>query len=150
MDRPETHALALRRRAVLRPVVFAAAAATLPAARALARSSSMLLFFDWDSTELSATARERMAIAFARVGTTDMMGTIRKIEVQAHTDRSGPEAYNLHLSARRAEVVQLELLRMGMARDDLTLAAYGESRPLVPTPDGQREPRNRRVELVLR
>ena len=30
------------------------------------------------------------------------------------------------------------------------ITAFGESRPLVPTADGVREPQNRRVEIVLR
>ena len=32
----------------------------------------------------------------------------------------------------------------------ITVQAFGESRPLVPTADGVREPQNRRVEIVLR
>ena len=31
-----------------------------------------------------------------------------------------------------------------------SIQAFGESRPLVPTADGVREPQNRRVEIVLR
>jgi outer membrane protein OmpA-like peptidoglycan-associated protein len=32
----------------------------------------------------------------------------------------------------------------------MAIQAFGESRPLVPTADGVREPQNRRVEIVLR
>jgi OmpA-OmpF porin, OOP family len=35
-------------------------------------------------------------------------------------------------------------------RGDIGISAYGETRPLVPTADGVREPQNRRVEIVLR
>jgi outer membrane protein OmpA-like peptidoglycan-associated protein len=30
------------------------------------------------------------------------------------------------------------------------MEAHGKSRPLLPTPDGAREPQNRRVEIVIR
>ncbi len=43
-----------------------------------------------------------------------------------------------------------ELVRSGVDRGDIVVTAFGESRPLVPTADGVREPQNRRVEIVLR
>ncbi|SHK45425.1 hypothetical protein SAMN02745194_04951, partial [Roseomonas rosea] len=43
-----------------------------------------------------------------------------------------------------------ELSRRGIARNQMSIQAFGESRPLVPTADGVREPQNRRVEIVLR
>ena len=39
---------------------------------------------------------------------------------------------------------------MRIARNEIGISAFGESRPLVPTADGVREPQNRRVEIVLR
>ena len=67
-----------------------------------------------------------------------------------HADRSGSAQYNQRLSQRRADVVAAELVRNGVNRSDIGVSAYGESRPLVPTADGVREPQNRRVEIVLR
>jgi outer membrane protein OmpA-like peptidoglycan-associated protein len=32
----------------------------------------------------------------------------------------------------------------------MVIQAFGESRPLVPTADGVREPQNRRVEIILK
>jgi outer membrane protein OmpA-like peptidoglycan-associated protein len=46
--------------------------------------------------------------------------------------------------------VAAELVRRGVQRNIITVQAFGESRPLVPTADGVREPQNRRVEIVLR
>ncbi|GAV36929.1 outer membrane protein precursor [Roseomonas sp. TAS13] len=54
------------------------------------------------------------------------------------------------LSRRRADAVAAELVRQGIQRSEITVEAFGESRPLVPTADGVREPQNRRVEIVLR
>jgi outer membrane protein OmpA-like peptidoglycan-associated protein len=41
-------------------------------------------------------------------------------------------------------------VRLGVPRNEIVIQAFGESRPLVPTADGVREPQNRRVEIVLR
>jgi outer membrane protein OmpA-like peptidoglycan-associated protein len=46
--------------------------------------------------------------------------------------------------------VASELERRGIQRSNISVQAFGESRPLVPTADGVREPQNRRVEIVLR
>jgi len=42
------------------------------------------------------------------------------------------------------------LVKQGVAKDEIVVTAFGESKPLVPTADGVREPQNRRVEIVLR
>jgi outer membrane protein OmpA-like peptidoglycan-associated protein len=73
-----------------------------------------------------------------------------RIEVAGHADRSGSPQYNQRLSQRRADAVAAELSRQGIARSNISVQAFGESRPLVATADGVREPQNRRVEIVLR
>ena len=72
-----------------------------------------------------------------------------RIEVAGHADRSGSPQYNQRLSQRRADNVAAELVRQGVSRGDIAVSAYGETRPLVPTADGVREPQNRRVEIVM-
>ena len=73
-----------------------------------------------------------------------------RIELAGHADRSGTVRYNQALSLRRAEAVAAELIRLGVPRPRITVQGFGESRALVPTADGVREPQNRRVEIVLR
>ncbi|MEM7442644.1 MAG: hypothetical protein AAF414_04845 [Pseudomonadota bacterium] len=41
------------------------------------------------------------------------------------------------------------LIAHGIAPDEIVIRAFGEENPLVPTPDGVREPQNRRVEIFL-
>ncbi len=105
-----------------------------------------LVFFDWDRADL--TARARQIVAEAAQATTRV--AVTRIEVSGHTDKSGTPRYNQGLSQRRASVVAAELVRLGVPRQAITTQAFGESRPLVPTADGVREPQNRRVEIVLR
>ncbi|WP_207538676.1 OmpA family protein [Sabulicella rubraurantiaca] len=125
----------------------APAVAVAPApAPAPAPARTYLVFFDWDRADLTDRARQIIAEAAQnsqRVGAT-------RIEVSGHADRSGTPQYNQRLSERRAEAVAAELVRRGVARSQIGVQAFGESRPLVPTADGVREPQNRRVEIVLR
>ncbi|MBP0443953.1 OmpA family protein [Roseomonas sp. SSH11] len=123
-----------------------AAFAPAPAAQAPAPARTYLVFFDFDRADLTDRARQIIADAAQAVQST---GTTR-IEVAGHADRSGTPQYNQRLSMRRAEAVAAELSRRGITRDQMSIQAFGESRPLVPTADGVREPQNRRVEIVLR
>ncbi len=105
-----------------------------------------LVFFDWDRADL--TNRARAIINEAAQATTKV--AVTRIEVAGHTDKSGTARYNQGLSQRRAANVAAELVRLGVPRAAITTQAFGESRPLVQTADGVREPQNRRVEIVLR
>ena len=105
-----------------------------------------LVFFDWDSADL--TDRARQVIAEAAQGSTRVRTT--RIEVSGYADRSGTAQYNRKLSLRRAEAVTAELVRDGVAREQIGVSGYGDGNPLVPTPAGVREPQNRRVEIVLK
>jgi OOP family OmpA-OmpF porin len=68
------------------------------------------------------------------------------IEVAGHTDSRGSDAYNLQLSAQRAESV-LKYLRDGGVTNTLTSRGYGETDPIASndTDDGRQQ--NRRVVL---
>ncbi len=105
-----------------------------------------LVFFDWDRADL--TDRARQIIAEAAQATTRVQVT--RIEVNGYTDKSGTARYNQGLSVRRAQNVAAELVRLGVPQTSITTQGFGESRPLVQTADGVREPQNRRVEIILR
>ena len=51
------------------------------------------------------------------------------IELSAHTDYRGAEAYNKKLSQKRAESVVKYLINHGIAADRLTAVGYGEEKP---------------------
>ncbi|MES2713192.1 MAG: OmpA family protein [Pseudomonadota bacterium] len=111
-----------------------------------ATARTYIVFFDWNRADL--TERARQIIAEAASASTSVAST--RIEVAGHADRSGTPAYNQGLSQRRANTVAAELVRRGVNRANIAISAFGETRPLVPTADGVREPQNRRVEIVLR
>jgi OmpA-OmpF porin, OOP family len=70
------------------------------------------------------------------------------IEVQGYTDKTGPAAYNLQLSRRRADaVVRYLTVKHNIPLVKISLLGYGEEAPAAPntTRDGRKE--NRRVEI---
>jgi outer membrane protein OmpA-like peptidoglycan-associated protein len=46
--------------------------------------------------------------------------------------------------------VAAELVRNGVPQSEIDIQAFGDTRPLVPTAAGVREPQNRRVAIILR
>ena len=69
-----------------------------------------------------------------------------KIEVAGHTDSRGSDAYNLDLSARRAQTV-LKYLQDGGVANALTSRGYGERQPISNNNTDAGRQENRRVVL---
>jgi outer membrane protein OmpA-like peptidoglycan-associated protein len=122
----------------------APAPAVAPAPSPLVRS--FLVFFDFDRSDITEDARKVITQAADNVR---KAGTTSRITLTGHADRAGAAQYNMRLSQRRADAVKAELVRMGVPANEIVTVAKGESDPLVPTADGVREPRNRRVEIVF-
>ena len=100
---------------------------------------------DWDKDELTPQATailDNAAAAYASTGNA-------QVQLAGHADRSGPDDYNIGLSQRRAANVRAYLTGRGIPDGVMTTEAFGESRPLVETADGVREPQNRRVEITM-
>jgi outer membrane protein OmpA-like peptidoglycan-associated protein len=70
--------------------------------------------------------------------------------VIGHTDRAGNDAFNDALSRQRAEVVRRALAARGLSLETIVVIGRGEREPIVATADGVAEPRNRRVEILVR
>jgi outer membrane protein OmpA-like peptidoglycan-associated protein len=72
------------------------------------------------------------------------------ISVNGHTDLKGKDDYNYNLSFLRAQQVRKILEEQGVDPAAITTTSHGSSNPLVPTADNVAEPRNRRVEVIVR
>jgi len=117
-----------------------AAAAPVPAGR------SFMVFFDWDKFNL--TDRARAVIRDAAATSKSVQHT--RLEVNGYADTSGNPKYNMGLSMKRAQTVAAELVRNGVAKNEIVIKAFGDTVLLVPTGPGVREPQNRRVEIIIR
>lgn len=72
------------------------------------------------------------------------------IGITGHTDRSGESDYNMQLSLKRAQQVQKLLVDRGVPVERFNIEYSGEGDLLVATAENVHEPRNRRVEVVVR
>jgi OOP family OmpA-OmpF porin len=109
------------------------------------RQQVYLVFFDWDKYNITP---EGMQIIQLAANQYKAGGSVR-LTVTGYTDTSGSPGYNQRLSERRANAVANALQRLGVPRSDMAVSGRGENDLRVPTPDGVREPQNRRVEIVF-
>lgn len=128
---------------VAQPAAQPAPAAPPPAPAPVTRNFTV--FFDWDSAQLTPDAQE----VLKNVVENARQGNVTAIEVIGHADTSGPADYNQRLSVRRAEAVREYLIAQGMTGGQIDIAGRGENELLVPTPDGVREPSNRRGVIIF-
>lgn len=70
-----------------------------------------------------------------------------KVQIAGHADSTGPEAFNLKLSKRRARSVVGYLVEKGVAEDRLTVRAFGEWSPIAPNETKEGRAKNRRCEI---
>lgn len=111
-----------------------------------ARASSFTLYFvegKDEFTEESKQAVDKILSEIARRPVPDVL-------VVGHTDAVGTDAFNDALGQQRAETVRLALIRLGVPPADVRAISRGKRALVVPTPDGVAEPRNRRVEIIVR
>ncbi|PNF79537.1 hypothetical protein CXK92_17690 [Stutzerimonas stutzeri] len=72
------------------------------------------------------------------------------VTVIGHTDTLGHRAANEQVGLRRAQGVAELLRARGLEAMELRVESHGERNLLVATPDATAEPRNRRVEILVR
>ena len=104
-----------------------------------------VVFFEFDSAELSKAGKTTLDEAAA----TALEMRPYKILIRGHTDRAGPESYNLGLSEARALSVAHYLIDRGAGRFVIDVEGLGESEPIAKTSDNVRDGRNRRTEVSL-
>jgi len=136
---------AMRMRMVPPAVVVVAPPPPVERPEACSQPMAGIVFFDWDSSVLPESAGQTLDSV---VNYTKLCGWNRLV-VTGHTDRSGSDAYNNALSVRRAQAVAGQLEGKGIAQGVLSVSGKGETEPKVPTPDGERNPTNRRVEITV-
>jgi outer membrane protein OmpA-like peptidoglycan-associated protein len=75
---------------------------------------------------------------------------LKQVEIQGHTDNTGPKEHNKTLSNDRANAVREWLLAHGVEPGRLLAMGYGQERPISPnvTPAGKE--RNRRVQFMIK
>jgi len=116
-----------------------------PPPAAAPQVTNYTVYFDFGSWTLTGEQLTTLqqAIATARAG-----GQSR-ITIVGHTDTFGSAAYNQTLSLKRANVVAEALVDMGARREAIQTSGVGQTDLAVQTPDGVKEPKNRRAVVTL-
>ncbi len=108
--------------------------------------SVFTLYFELGGTDLTAESQALLPEVLAEV--------VRRpgadISIVGHTDTAGSDEDNQVLGMERAEYVRDEIMQIGLQLERISVESHGEGNPLIGTPDETPEPRNRRVEIVVR
>ncbi|MEO5728672.1 MAG: OmpA family protein, partial [Byssovorax sp.] len=75
--------------------------------------------------------------------------TIKKVEIQGHTDNTGTRERNMQLSEARAAAVKTWLTSNGIDGSRLVAKGYGQDRPLAPNVTAGNRTKNRRVQFII-
>lgn len=105
------------------------------------------VYFEFDTDEPTPASRALLPDILADIA----RRPVAEVVLIGHTDRAGDLDYNDRLSRERAEALRRWLIERGIDPGYFTeVSGRGERDLLVPTADGAREERNRRVEVVVR
>jgi outer membrane protein OmpA-like peptidoglycan-associated protein len=110
------------------------------------REKRFTLHFPEGRDEIADESRAELDAALREIAARPVADVL----VVGHTDLVGSGPLNDALAKQRAETVRAELIRRGVAADAVLASGRGSREPAVPTAAGVAEPRNRRVEIVVR
>jgi len=120
---------------------FAAARSALPA-----RANSFTLYFVEGKDEFTDESKQVVYQILNEIA----KRPVPDVLVVGHTDTVGGDQVNDALGQQRADTVRAALMRLGVPAEDIHAISRGKRSLAVPTADGVAEPRNRRVEIVVR
>ncbi|HEX4234459.1 MAG TPA: OmpA family protein [Caldimonas sp.] len=104
------------------------------------------LYFIENKDELTDESKQIADGVFAEIA----KRPVADVMIIGHTDTVGSDAANDVLSRQRAEVVRNAFVARGLATDKVVTVGRGKRELAVSTDDGVAEPRNRRVEILVR
>jgi outer membrane protein OmpA-like peptidoglycan-associated protein len=121
--------------------LFGAALAAQPM-----RATRFTLYFIEGKDEFTDESKQVVDRVFSEIA----KRPVPDVQVIGHTDAVGTDQYNDVLAQQRADTIRAALIRRGIAPENVVALSRGKREPVVPTADGIAEPRNRRVEIVVR
>jgi outer membrane protein OmpA-like peptidoglycan-associated protein len=105
-----------------------------------------ILFFETGTTVMIPESRATMAAALEAIKRRRAIS----ISVSGHADAAGSQQLNEKLSYSRAQSIRDQLVQQGVDAERIIVSSHGKGNPLVPATEGVAEPRNRRVEVIVR
>ncbi len=109
-----------------------------------------VLFFDPGQPQLPMESERQLVrmMPQIRAALAKLPDGGRRVCIAGHTDNTGSEMVNQELSLRRAEIVAARLVDFGMARSDIVMRGYGNTKPFIRQRDGAPEAGNRIVTIA--
>lgn len=111
-----------------------------------ARAASFTLYFVEGKDEFTEESKQVVYQIMNEIA----RRPVPDVQVVGHTDTVGSDSANDALGQQRADTVRAALMRLGIPSDDIRAISRGKRALAVPTGDGVAEPRNRRVEIIVR
>lgn len=108
--------------------------------------AKFILYFLQDSDELTDESKSilpQIIQVIHKRGSTDIV-------ISGHTDTVEAKEYNYKLALDRAKVLYGIMVANGAVPANINVTSHGEGNPLIKTADEVAEPRNRRVEVVIK
>jgi outer membrane protein OmpA-like peptidoglycan-associated protein len=102
--------------------------------------------FPVDGSKLSPEAQTRL-MDFVQKLKTDNKNVY--LEIQGHTDSTGPEPVNKRLGEERAEAVRLFMNQQGVALNRMSTISYGDDSPVASNKTRVGRAQNRRVVVIV-
>ena len=121
--------------------IFAEALAAQPP-----KQISFILYFEEGSTDVLEGSKNTLSELFEEVSKRQAV----EVQVTGHTDTFGREVDNDRLSTERMQTIKEMFIKRGLQASFIRAVGRGERELLIQTPDNVREPRNRRVEVIVR
>lgn len=107
---------------------------------------SFVLYFKFDSAELTEDSKAELP----KILEVMKKRPAPEVAVIGHTDLVGTQEHNYELGLKRALIVKKMIADIGVDPTRIDTTSHGKRNPLVPTPEGVSEARNRRVQVSVR
>jgi len=109
-------------------------------------SAFRTIYFDFDSSDLRADAREGLQANASYLKSNSSVS----VTIAGNCDERGSAEYNLALGKRRADAAYKYLADLGVASSRMTTISYGKERPAVEGHNELAWAKNRRDEFTTR
>jgi outer membrane protein OmpA-like peptidoglycan-associated protein len=104
------------------------------------------LYFETGTTTLTGDSESLLPAIVAAIRKRAAIA----VAISGHTDATGSDQFNDRLAVARAERVRDLLQQQGVAPECMSVSSHGKGNPAVPGSPGVPEPRNRRVEVIVK
>jgi len=109
-------------------------------------SEKFIIYFNNNTSEMTSESQS----SFHKIIEAINKRKAIRIKISGHADSTGSDKLNIKLSCTRARFIRDLLVRQGITAEDIKVSSHGKGNQLIPTADNVSEPRNRRVEIIVR